>query len=245
MNRQASSRRVLVGIIDSGLDAIDLNRMPVVAARRFVPGGAGAEQAATVDGDALGHGSGIAQILLESNPDIDLLIAQVFVGKRQCSSDQVAAALDWLVSEGVAVINMSFGIGKPDAVLRLACERASAAGAILVAAAPARGAPTFPAAYPFCIAVSGDARCNGDQISWLGTAAVDFGAHPFLVPGNPQSGGASFAVARISARIARLLSDKVAAPEIRTELQALCSYHGPEFKQAELAQASAVLGPHP
>ncbi|MCX7171810.1 MAG: S8 family serine peptidase [Proteobacteria bacterium] len=245
MNGQALPRRVLVGIIDSGLDAIDQNRMPVVAARRFVQDGDGMIQAAAVDDDALGHGSGIAQILLESNPEIDLLIAQVFTGKRQCSSAQVAAALDWLVSAGVAVINMSCGINKPDATLRLACERASAAGAILVAAAPARGAPTFPAAYPFCIAVSGDARCNRDQISWLGTAAVDFGAHPFLAPGNPQSGGASFAVARICARIARLLSEKVAAPEIRTRLQAQCNYHGPEFKPTDIAQVSAVIGPHP
>lgn len=239
MNRPASPRRVRVGIIDSGVAPDETNQPRVVAARRFAEGGAGSIEIAPVEADAIGHGAEIARILLEDNPGVDLLIAQVFAGQRKCSTAQVAAALDWLSSCGAAVVNLSFGIRQPEAQLRLACERASAAGALLVAAAPARGAPTFPAAYPFCIAVSGDARCNKEQISWLGTAAVDFGAYPFAVPGNPQNGGASFAAARIAARIARLLGAAVAASEVRARLLEQCSFHGPERKRAGSAQDAA------
>jgi len=227
MNRPALPRRVRVGIIDSGLAADEPGRLRVVAARRFVEGGDGSIETAPVEGDAIGHGSEIARILLEDNPGVDLLIAQVFAAQRKCSTAQVAAALDWLIGCGAAVVNLSFGIRQPDAQLRLACERASAAGALLVAATPARGAPTFPAAYPFCIAVSGDARCSAAQISWLGSAAVDFGAYPLALTGNPQNGGASYAAARIAARTACLLGAAVAAAEIRASLQEQCSFHGP------------------
>lgn len=236
MNRPALPRRVRVGIIDSGLALEEQACLPVVAARRFVEGGDGIIRDVPVEADAIGHGSEIARILLENNPGVDLLIAQVFAEQRKCSTAQVAAALDWLVGCGAAVVNLSFGIRQPDVRLRLACERASTAGTILVAAAPARGAPTFPAAYPFCIAVSGDARCSNAQISWLGTAAVDFGAYPFAVSGNPQNGGASFAAARIAARIAGLLSGTVAASGIRARLQQQCNFHGPERKRAGSAQ---------
>ena len=243
MNGPGSSGRVLVGIVDSGFDPLVQPALRIAAARRFMRDVNGAIQSAPVAGDAIGHGTGIAQIILEANPGIDLLVAQVFAETRECSVAQVAAALDWLISMDAAVVNLSFGIAKPDATLRLACERAGAAGAILVCSAPARGAPVFPAAYPFCIAVSGDARCAKDQISWLGSEAVDFGAHPFAMAGNPQSGGASFAAARITARVARLLNGGIAASEIRTSLRAQSSYHGPELKHASLVQTAVSAKP--
>ncbi|MBI5922920.1 MAG: S8 family serine peptidase [Betaproteobacteria bacterium] len=236
MSGAALSQRVRVGIIDSGLAQAESSRLPILEALRFAAADDGSViRMAAVD-DELGHGSQITQILLENNPCIDLLIAQVFADRRQCDPTQVAAALDWLVAAGAMVINMSFGIPRPDAILRQICERANEAGVILVSSAPARGATVFPAAYPCCIAVSGDARCSREQISWLGTATVDFGAHPSDLSG---SGGASYAAARISSRVSRLLAMGVAAEEIRSSLQAQCSYHGPESKHSETARSAA------
>lgn len=240
MNAQGDSGRVLVGIIDSGLGADDQRCMPVIAARRFAGGSDGLTRIAPVEADVIGHGSKIAEILLENNPCVDLLIAQVFVSQRKCSTIQVVAALDWLVGCGAAVINLSFGVRRPDAQLRLACEGAVAAGSILVSSAPARGGPVFPASYPFCIAVSGDARCTRDQFSWLGSAGADYGAYAFASPGISQSGGASFAAARISARIARELSRGMAVSDIHICLRAQSSYHGLEHKRADTVQRATA-----
>lgn len=230
MSDPVLSRRVCVGIIDSGLAQEEFSRMPILAAQRFVDADEGSVRCLPAVGDELGHGTQIAKIILDNNQGIELLIAQVFANRRQCAPAEVVAALDWLAAAGASVINMSFGITRPEVALRLACERVSHAGAILIGSAAARGATVFPAAYPCCIAVSGDARCDSEQISWLGTATADFGAHPFVLSG---SGGASYAAARITSRIVRLLAKGVATEEIRSSLQAQCSFHGPESRRAE------------
>ena len=212
---------VRVGLIDSGIDA----GLPVVAGRCFAP-----EAAERRGGrDPLGHGSAVARVLLEQAGDVELLAAQVFTNRRSCPAAWVAAALDWLVSRDAAVVNMSFGMARPDARLREACERAWRAGVVLVGAAPARGAPAFPSAYPGCLAVSGDARCAPEEISWLGTAAIDFGAYPFVLPCEPGAGGgASFAAARVAGRVAALLRCGVAPHAMRDALRARCRHFGPE-----------------
>ncbi len=215
---------ILVGVIDSGV----ASGFPgLVAARRFdADGGAQA-----VD-DRSGHGTGIARLLREHGGRPGLLVAQVFAQTQRCSPAQIAAALEWLVASGAALVNLSVGLRRAAACLRRACERAEAAGVILVASAPARGAPVYPAAYAQCIAVSGDARCADDEISWLGSANADFGAHPFLLPGDRQSGGASYAAARVSGRIARLLAAGTPGTAIAETLRAQCRYHGPERRRA-------------
>jgi hypothetical protein len=238
------ARRVLVGIIDSGIGHEEPQAMLVADARQFAEAGDGSIQSATARADSLGHGSTIAQIVCATHRAVDLLIAQVFAEQRSCSPRMVAAAIDWLVASGAAVVNMSFGIRHPDAELRLACERAYAAGVILVCAAPARGGPVFPSAYPFCIAVAGDARCRETEISWLGTAAIDFGASPHAIPGSSGSGGASFAVARITARVADLLGRGLPPQGLSAALRSQCRYRGPERRvSAATIRADRVAPP--
>jgi hypothetical protein len=215
---------ILAGVIDSGVAA---GFPGLVAARRFDAGGG----AQAVD-DRLGHGTAVARLLLEHGDAPGLLVAQVFAQAQHCSPAQLAAALEWLVESGAALVNLSIGLREASARLRCACERAEAAGVVLVASAPARGAPVYPAAYAQCIAVSGDARCADNEISWLGSTNADFGAHPFLVPNASHSGGASYAAARVSGRIARLLAAGTPANGIAASLRAQCRYHGPERRRA-------------
>ncbi len=229
MNGAAVGSTLLVGIVDSG-GALGLPG--VVAARSFAAGDDGGIRCTESGDDRLGHGSQIARLIKELGGDIGLLSAQVFAGTRTSSPAQVAAAINWLVDDGAALINISLGVRRADAGLRLACERAAAAGVILVASAPARGAPVFPAAYPQCIAVSGDARCAETEISWLGGANADFGAHPCAVPGDASASGASFAAARLSARVSRLLCQGMAANAVPVKLRAEARYHGPERRRA-------------
>ncbi|MFA6313336.1 MAG: S8 family serine peptidase [Sterolibacterium sp.] len=230
MKAALNGQPILVGVVDSGVAA---GGPPgIVAMRAFAPDDGQGVRSSEPGEDLLGHGSRIAGLLLEQGGDIGLLVAQVFAATQTSSPQRVAAAIAWLVASGAALINMSVGVRRADAGLRLACERASAAGVILVASAPAQGAPVFPAAHPQCIAVSGDARCAEAEISWLDGANADFGAHPFASAGDARSGGASYAAARLSARIARLLSQGTAPHAIRPALRAQCRYHGPERRSA-------------
>ncbi len=180
--------------------------------------------------DALGHGDHIATLVTEANPLSQLLIARIFDGQRNAPVERVVAGLDWLVVSGAQVINMSFGMRTPSLQLIEACERASAAGVILVASAPARGSPVFPAQLSCCLSVSGDARCTESQWSWLGLLRADFGANPLLSNslGAPL-GGSSFACARLSGIVARIMAQgQIEVREVVNELRTAANYIGPE-----------------
>jgi subtilisin family serine protease len=216
----------VVGLIDSGVDAAIAASL--AASRAFRPGAGGEIAAVEPETDRLGHGTALAGILARGVPGIRLLSAQVFSDTLSCSARQVAAALDWLVSREARLVNMSFGLRQDRDVLRLACARAQAAGVILVAASPARGAPVFPASYPGVIRATGDARCAVDEISLLATAQADFGAH-VRVDGGPVA-GASVGCARLSAFAAAFLArhPQASVEELRAWLGKRATYHGPE-----------------
>jgi hypothetical protein len=210
-------------VIDSGLSSDWADR--VAASRRF-----DRERAdEPADSDRIGHGGALARVLLERCPAAVLHVAQVFDAERTGAVSQVVRAIDWLIHGEVAMINMSFGLAVPDLRLREACRRAARAGIVLVASAAARGRPSYPAAYPECIAVSGDARCANGELSWIGTGVAEFGAHPFAIAGRADAGGgASFAAARVSGAIARLISEGVPREALREALKSRCSHFGPE-----------------
>jgi len=226
---------VLVGLLDSGT-APDL-APAVVDARSFRLGEADLVTAGPVEQDRLGHGSTLARIIAETAPEARLLDAQVFRTSLATSPAVVAAGLDWLARRGARIVNMSFGLRHDREVLRRACASACDAGVILLASAPARGAMVYPAGYPSVVKVSGDARCLPGEISTLGGAQADFGAHPrppVDAPGAGRSGGASFAVAHLCGRLARFLAERPGAgrDEALEHLAALARYHGPERRRA-------------
>jgi subtilisin len=91
-------------------------------------------------------------------PEVDLFAVKVLDGAGFGLEDWIIAGIEWAVRNGVEVINMS--IEGPDAQgLRDACDKAYAAGVILVAAGgnslAGRGSVEFPAAYDSVIAVTG------------------------------------------------------------------------------------------
>jgi hypothetical protein len=225
----------LVGLLDSGVAAALGER--VAAARRFRLDAGREIETAPGGGDDLGHGTALARIILAGAPTARLLDARVFDDAMVTSAAVAAAGLDWLVAEGAALVNMSFGLRHDRAVLAEACARAAQGGVILLAAAPARGAPVYPGAYPEVIRISGDARCAPGQISALGGGQADFGAHPKPsqgFEGAGPAGGASFAVPHAAALLAAHLgqhpqTDQAAA---RRHLEAIASYHGPERRSS-------------
>jgi len=152
-----------IGMIDSAL-AADL---PTFAGRKlhqrsFVePGHTAADPA---------HGTAIAALLVGAAdpahltaggllPDADLYAAAIFErqGKQsRASAFAIAAALNWMVQNRVAVVNISLA-GDNNALMALAVHRASERGTILVAAAGNAGPdapPAYPGALPEVIAVT-------------------------------------------------------------------------------------------
>jgi len=217
---------VRIALLDSGVDdslkeSVSMSRASLQMKHEGV-----IEKVAITD--KLGHGSALARVIISMAPTSRLLVAQLFRQKLLCTPVQVAAALDWVVSEGAQLVNMSFGLSHDRPVLREACERARAAEVILVAASPARGRPAFPASYPGVIRATGDARCRAGEISFLDSPQADFGG--CVQSSDTVVAGASVGCAHVTAKIASGLSSGLIAGsrDARQWLARQARFQGPE-----------------
>ncbi|WP_404385420.1 hypothetical protein [Caenispirillum salinarum] len=211
---------MVIGIIDSGGPSLD-------GARRFVLTDGGVTTAAPLP-DRLRHGSTVEAVMRRALPGVSVRHAQVFGDRPVTSAAQVAAAVRWLALEQDApLLCLSLGLPTDRAVLRDACAEAIAAGAVLVAAAPAQGAACYPAAYPSVIAATGDARCRFDEISALPHALGAWCSSPEHGDGGGM-GGASIGCARLAAHAARMMMEGV--QDVRAALEAAAVYYGRERK---------------
>lgn len=223
---------VTAGLLDSGINPDSGGPVITAGAAFFVDDDNALRQCATRF-DHSGHASALASIIRYHSPDVQFLDAQVFFGRRPGTAVAVAAGLDWLVAQGAAVINLSFGLRADRKVLRDACQAAIDAGRILIAASPAQGQRVWPAAYPGVISVTGDARCRVGELSVLGAEPVVFGAcvgGPDHRP-HESGGGASFAVAHVTGLVCAYLGDQGRAEGLVEYLHSLCVYHGRECRR--------------
>jgi hypothetical protein len=216
---------IRVALLDAGVGERHAPRIAAACAFALAADGAIAREAglAAATRGALPHGPALADVLL-ADPRVALLAARVFGETLATSAAQLAAALDWAVEQGAVLASVSAGLREPRDVLGDAVRRALARGVVLVAAAPARGAPVYPAAYPGVVRATGDARCAPGEWSWLASAQADFGAHV-------QAGavrGASAGCARIAAQLAARLAAGDAPEAAVAALQAGAHYRGPE-----------------
>lgn len=219
------SRAVRIGVVDSGHACEQAGR--VVASAAFMLADDGIHEVPATP-DALGHGERVVSVLAHCAPQAELCVAQVFRDRLVTSAAQVAAAIEWLVAQRVSVINLSLGLREPRPVLAEACARAVAAGVIVCAASPARGEPVYPAAFDGVWSVTGDARCAPMEISALGTAQADFGAHVRPVGSALAGSGASMACAYLSGHVARHLASggRAEAASVRAWLAGEARFHG-------------------
>jgi hypothetical protein len=217
---------IRVGIVDSGAPT----EATVAAAMAFLP------ERAPATPDAIGHGGAVLAIVRHLAPAAEIYVAQVFRARHTTTATRVAAALDWLLEKEVDVVNLSLGLRVDRASLAEACRRAVAAGAVLCAAAPARGEPVFPAAYAGVWRMTGDARCARHEISALMTQYADFGAHVAPLPEAPAGAGASMGCVHMTGHVAALLMRADAPPRgdptrrdwLRERLSQQAVWHGPE-----------------
>jgi hypothetical protein len=209
----AKGDKVLVAVIDSGIDTTHPEIQDVVAGQF----------------DALGstegphpHGTAVAGIiaahgrLIGAAPSVHILAVRAFgasASGTEGTTFNILKGLDWATGQGARIVNMSFA-GPTDPLLGRSMANARQKGAILVAAAGNAGPkspPLYPAADPNVIAVT--ATDANDQIfaeanrgSYIAVSApgVDI---LVAAPGDGYqvSSGTSFAAAYVSGVIALIL----------------------------------------
>ena len=204
-----------IGMIDSLVDAshpaLD---GAYIQSRSFAPEGARLPSF---------HGTAIASIIAGNGPGYrgiaprsEMYAAAVFEQDERrgeiASTVSLVRALDWLLSSGVDVINISLA-GPPNRLLEAALERASERDVLILAAAGNGGPvaePMYPAAYRSVVAVTAvDAQGQVFRLAnrgdYLDLAAPGVGMlHARTGGGYTSSSGTSFAVPFAATAVARL-----------------------------------------
>lgn len=216
-----------IGVIDTGIDL----QHPALREKKITT-----ESFVTVgfkpaDND---HGTAIAALLVGDDgkdihgliPAAQLYVAEVFRNKHKHESDTTVewliSGLDWLLSQHVALINMSLG-GPSNRLLEVAVKRVMEQGVPVIAAAGnngSHGPAVYPAAQQGVVAVTAvdaDARSyshanHGQYIRYAapGVDVISAGKH-----GARYFSGTSFATPFVTATLAvtRSLNPAMSLPD--------------------------------
>ena len=176
-----TGRDIRVAVLDSGVatDNADINPKVVLRANF---------SSAATNEDNYGHGTHVAGIVAASYdntagvagtcPDCTILAGKVLNDSGVGSSSSLANGINWAVTNGAKVINMSIGV-RASRTLEAAINNAWSKGVVLVAAAGNGGNQTkiYPAAYPNVIAVAAtDNKDAKASFSTYGASWVDIAA---------------------------------------------------------------------
>ncbi|WP_087872931.1 S8 family serine peptidase [Arthrobacter globiformis] len=172
---------IKVAVLDSGVASDNPDINPKVVLR------ANFSSAATNE-DNYGHGTHVAGIVAASYnntvgvagtcPGCSILAGKVLNDSGVGSSSSLANGINWAVTNGAKVINMSIGV-RASRTLEAAINNAWSKGVVLVAAAGNGGNQTkiYPAAYPNVIAVAAtDNKDAKASFSTYGASWVDVAA---------------------------------------------------------------------
>ncbi len=198
-----------MAMLDSGVYAANPHiQRPVQGGVTILPEG---EQAGFED--RLGHGTAVCAVLQELAPAADLFAVKIFDARLATSLPVVLRAIDWCVHHEMDIINLSLGTTNDAhrALFMAAIERVCARGSVVVSAFSMNGALMLPGSLQRVVGVVEDAACARDSYSVVADAegSVHFAACPFPldiagVPRERNLRGVSFAVAHVSAQIARM-----------------------------------------
>ncbi len=194
---------IKVAVLDSGVASDNPDIAPKVVARANFSGSA-TKAGDPVAEDYYGHGTHVAgNVAATANntigvagvcPGCTILAGKVLDDNGVGSSSGLANGINWAVSNGAKVINMSLGV-RASRTLETAVNNAWSKGVVLVAAAGNGGNQTkiYPGAYTHVIAVgatdNNDAKASFSTYgaSWVDVAAPGvnvystFPNHPFVL----------------------------------------------------------------
>ncbi len=214
-NVAPSSASIRVGLLDTGVDVSH----PVFRDSTIHTWGCDNKPTPAL------HGTAVASLLVNRS-SAELFTADVYCGLPTGGAvDAIVAALEWLASERVAVINVSL-VGPKNVLLERTVAALTARGYLIVAAVGNDGPtapPLYPAAYPDVVGVTGvDAKRRvlleaerGPQVMFAAQGADIKAAnteHSFT-----DVRGTSFAaptVARLLAKMSKIPDKSAAAAAI-------------------------------
>jgi subtilisin family serine protease len=199
---------VRIGVLDSGVCGTHPHVGKIVDGITITADGVAAGYE-----DNLGHGTAVAAIIHHLNPDADLVAVKIFDDKLATSLRAVIRAIDWCLDHDIQVINLSLGTLNPEyrSAFEDAVERTREAGAVIVSALEMSGDPALPGSLAGVIGVM-----EGEEYQVChryGKPVYTAQPYPRDIPGVPRERnlkGVSFAVARISAKVAETWSDESA-----------------------------------
>jgi subtilisin family serine protease len=195
---------VRIGVLDSGVCRTHPHVGKIVDGITITADGAIAGYE-----DNLGHGTAVAAIIHHLNPDADLVAVKIFDGKLATSLRAVIRAIDWCLDRDIQVINLSLGTLNPEyrSAFEEAVERTREAGAVIVSALEMNGDPALPGSLAGVVGVAEADQCQ--VLHRYGKPVYTAPPYPRDIPGVPRERnlkGVSFAVARISAKVAETWS---------------------------------------
>jgi len=200
------NRPVRIGILDSGVHAGHPHVGRIVEGITISPDGIGSGYV-----DTLGHGTAVASLIHYLNPEADIAAVKIFESKLATTLATVIRAIDWCLEHQIDVINLSLGTLNPghrDA-FEEAIARTQKAGAVIVSALEINGEAALPGSLPGVIGVvetESSSAIEYQTFERYGKAVFTAPPFPRDIPGVPRERnlrGVSFAVARISARVAQ------------------------------------------
>ena len=202
--RPRNGRRVVVAVVDTGVDAAQPDLAGVVLPElNLIPD-------STVTGDDNGHGTAVAGVIaaLADNraggagacAACVILPIKVMDSSGDGDLATVAAGIVRAADMGARVIDLSLGGPEGLDALQLAVSYAMSKGAVVVAAAgnSGLGTPFFPAGYPGVLSVAGSNQADrlygwSEHGTWVAVSAPGCNVAPLLDGGYGQFCGTSSA----------------------------------------------------
>lgn len=217
----ADGRGVTVAVVDSGVDGDH----PAIGGRlvRRLRVDLDDEDARVVDDveatDLVGHGTACAGIIAGIAPAAELVSIRVLGPDNRGKGRAVAAAVDWAIEHGIAVVNLSLS-SRSEAMFAAfhdLADRAYFANTLLVCAANNVPGPSYPSLFAAVLSVAAHDVPDPDVWFYNPAPPVEFGAYGVDVDvawrdgGRIRATGNSFASPHMAGQAARLRSRLPAA----------------------------------
>lgn len=204
-----------IAIIDSGINSRHSHVGRVAGGVGFFVDTMGNIEKSGDYSDHIGHGTAIAGIIRENNPQAELIAVKIFSTELRASLAQLIAALEWAIERNIKIIHLSLGIyaGEGRELLLSLCKKAADQNQIIIASGRRFGGLTFPAAFDSVVGVCKDDSLDKNEISFDVDNSIEFAACGFArtIPGIPREAnfrGHSFAAARLTARVAEIVESE-------------------------------------
>lgn len=210
------NNRLLIGIIDSGIDELvyrsHSNILSSVSVNR---GDQGTYIDPALNYDRIGHGTAVFSIInnnLSETQNVDYIVVKIFDNDLLTGIDKLVHAINYCIETNCKIINISATVTHSDLELEIACKNAYKQNIYIVAANSNFGSKeVYPADYPFCYGVQ-SGICHGKNDYYFDKNAK----LQFVTRGDAQRvtwlnksqlflGGASFATAHATAFIGNIL----------------------------------------